>query len=199
MSSADTNIITAQQVKDLTGKAQVIRDRKLDPAIHAAQDELEQILGTTLYALIETAYSDTPQWDGEADLQEFWEDYCRYFLAWKTMEIAYPDLYAEALANGVFTRTSGDMQTIGTKQLEVLISSARNHAARWSGKMLRYLGNLTSGDIYDAYIVSVSDEPRVTKAYTGGIITRRSRWQNQYGLSYPYDGYRHDDNCCHDE
>lgn len=195
MSSADTNIITPQQVKDLTGKAQVIRDRKLDAAIHAAQDELEQVLGETLYAELETAHGDTPQWDGRADLRALWEDYCRYFLAWKSMEVVYPDLYAEALANGVFTRSGGDMQTIGTKQLEVLISSARNHAARWQTKLLRHLNNLTSGAIYTSYATTVSDEPRVTKAYPGGIITRISRWQRQYGDGGPYDSER-DPNCC---
>lgn len=195
MSSGNVNIITPAEVKELTGKATIVKDRKLDPAIHAAQDELEQILGTTLYGDVEASYTDATPWTGRADLLELWNEYLKHFLSWKTLEIAYPDLYAEALNNGVYTRSGEDYQSVSPRQLEVLIASARGHADRWQGKLIRHLSALTSGDIHVAYATSTSYEVRVVKTYQGGIITRRSRWQYPYGSDATghFNGY---DNQC---
>lgn len=198
MSAADSNIITGTQVRDITGRAEGVEDRKLDAAIHEAQHELEQVLGVTLYAEVEAAYEDTPQWDGRADLETLYEGYLRYYLAWKTLENAYPDLYAEPDRNGVFTRSGEDYQSVSVKGLSMLIAKARSRAERWQIDLLRYIRGLdASTAVRVSYDTCVEDEPRVGKTYRGGVVTRMSRWQTQYGLGDRHRwGWPDDDHCC---
>lgn len=178
MGALDTPIITGTVIRTITGKSEGLEDEKLKPAIHEAQHELQQILGETLYGDMEAAYGDSPQWDGRSDLQTLYNDHCKFFLSWKTLENAYPDLYAAPERNGVFTREGKDYKPTSTKWMEVLIAKARSRAEKRQSEMLRYLRNLNDGDaVKVAFNECVKNEPRVGGTYFGGLIARRKREQ----------------------
>jgi len=193
MSYFDRNIITTTQVRTLTGKAQGVEDRKLDASIHDAQDALEQILGSTLYAQVEGFY---PTFAG--DYSTLYSQYIQPFLAFKTVELSYQNLFAEPDRNGVFKKSGEGYTPVSLKELAMLQADPAGRADRFQRKMLRWIGNLDSSNaIKVAFNTDVDDEPRTKKTYRGRVITRRSRWQFEGGNRYPY-GYR-DENHCTDE
>ena len=195
MSWLDTNIITAAQVRDHTGKAKGVEDRKLDPPIHFAQHALEEVLGVTLYALLETAYEANPTTLGGADMLALYGQHCVPFLAWKTMEQAYPDLHSEADRNGVFNKSGNDYTTVSGSVLATLTRVAGSRAEVHQKAMLTYLRNLdTTNAIRIAFDTCVAGEARTTSTTMGGITPVRNPWQDHFdGQSYA----RH--NGCHDE
>lgn len=187
MSALDYNLITAAQVRTNTGRAQGIEDRKLDPAIHDAQDELEQILGETLYEDVETAHTANSTTMGGAGMLNLYTQYIVPFLSWKTLENAYPDMFAEADRNGVFKRSGNDYQSVTGRELAELIAKARNRAERFQQKMMRYLNNLSDTDaIKIAFDETVDDEPRVTHSARANVILKRNAWQSRNPYSTPY-------------
>ena len=186
MSALDYNLITASQVRTNTGKAQGIEDRKLDPAIHDAQDELEQILGVTLYEDVEDAHTANSTTMGGAGMLTLYTQYIVPFISWKAMELAYPDLFAEADRNGVFKRAGNDYQPVTDKELASLQGMCRSRAERFQVKMVRYINNLDDTDaIRVAYEETVDDEPRVTYSSQTGVILKKNDWQTRN----PYKPY----------
>lgn len=176
MSWNDTNIITAATVKTVTGLAAGVEARKLEPAMRFAQRDVRQLLGETLYALIEVAdpvNDDTL--GGDADLAALYDDYVQPYLSWKSVERAMPDLWAEPDRNGVFQRNGDNYTTIGASGLNALIAQKRSFAEAYETDMLRYLKNLEGSDpIRVAYDTDVDNEPRTKDTYNARIITRIS-------------------------
>lgn len=183
-------LITAATVKTDTAFAQGVEDAKLKPAIFDAQDALQEVLGETLYAMVEAAdpVAD-PTLGGDTGLQTLYDEHIRKYLGHKTKELAYPELWAGADRNGVFQRNGNDYNTVDGRGLAILQAVPRSRAEKRVGKMLHYLKNLDSTDpIRIAYETSVDSEPRTTEVKnTGRIITRRSVWQGNDNT------YRHDD------
>lgn len=185
-------IITAATVKTDTGFAQGVEDAKLKPAIFDAQHALKELLGLTLYGLVETA---DPVADatlgGNAGLQTLYDEHIRKFLGHKTKELAYPELWGGADRNGVFNRSGNDYNTVDSRGLAMLQAVPRSRAESRAGEMIRYIKNLDSDNaIRVAYDTDVDNEPRTTEVKnTGRIITRISRWQGNDNT------YRRDDGC----
>lgn len=175
MSATSTYIITAARVKALTFLADGVDDRKLLAGILDAQHALEQILGVTLYAIIEAAY---PTYTGTA--QTLYEQYIERFLAWKTKEESFVDLSAEADTNGVFTKSGDGYATVSNTRLADLMRKSGSRAENFQAAMLRYLRNLGATDaIKIAFDANVDCEPRTQKTYRARIVTRKSKWSEQ--------------------
>lgn len=191
MSALDTNIISAARVKALTGKAQGVEDRKLDHSIHDAQDALEQILGTTLYALVEAAH---PTFAG--DYVTLYTQYIEPFLAFKTIELSFENLFAEPDRNGVFKKQGQEYVSVTMKELAMLQAKPASRADRFQQKMIKWLKDLDSTNaIRIAYDTDVKCEPRTTRTDSARVSLRRSPWQNQGG----YRHHHHGPNCHCDE
>lgn len=189
MSWSDTNIITSSKVKEVCGLDKNVEDRKIDPCIHFAQRDLRQILGRTLYDLVEDA---DPVGDdtlgGDAGLATLYDEYLKPYLAWKTTEKAYPDFWAEASRNGVFQRNGDNYNTVGASGLNTIIAQKRSFAEAFEKDMIEYLNDLSSTDpIKIAFDTSVNCEPR-TKATNTGRIMFPKRARSGYSRDY-YDEY----------
>ena len=176
MSWNDTNIITASTVKEVCGIAVSVEDRKINPSIHFAQRDVRQLLGQTLYDLIELADPVVDPTLGNAGLLALYDGYVKPYLAWKSMEQAMPSLWAEPDRNGVFQRNGNDYTTIGASGLNVLIAQNRKNAEAFSADMLRYLRNLDDADaVKIAFDTDIDSEPRTTKPATGRIMFPKRR------------------------
>lgn len=196
MSWDTVNLITAATVKEVTGISRNVEDRKIDPAIHDAQHDLKQTLGETLYQLIEDADPvNDATLDGNTGLATLYSRFVKSYLAWKSLEYAYPMMHAEPDRRGVFTQSGEGYTPVDGKTLAMLIAKAAARADNRQGEMIRYIENLdVSNAIRVAYGTDVDDEPRTkTVANTGRIITRVSKWQfpdnrTSNGPDYP-NGY----------
>jgi hypothetical protein len=183
------NLVTSQQVKDFTGLAKGIDDRKLDTSIHFAQNEAEQILGRTLYALVEAGNPVAdPTMGGNAALVTLFFSYVQPFLCWKTKEDSGVDLWMDSDKNGIYVRGDETHTSVSRSAVDSYIGKARARAEVFEGKLLEYLKGLPASDpIQVAYSTDINCEPRVHTQQTGRIITRISPWQYN-GRRYPYHG-----------
>ena len=180
MSWDTVNLITAATVKEVTGTNRNVEDRKIDPSIHDAQHDLKQTLGETLYQLIEDADPvNDATLGGNTGLATLYSRFIKNYLSWKTLEYAYPQLYAEADRRGVFANSGEGYTPVDGKTLAMLIAKAAARADNRQGEMIRYIENLdASNAIRVAYDTDVDDEPRTKEVKnTGRIITRVSKWQ----------------------
>jgi|JI61114BRNA_FD_contig_41_4453153_length_657_multi_2_in_0_out_0_1 hypothetical protein len=176
MSWSDTNIITAATVKTETGTATGVQDKILDPAIRFAQRDLRQLLGETLYALVEAGdpVNDATLGANTA-LATLYNQFLKPYLSWKTVERSLPDMWAQADRNGVFQRNGDNYNTVGSSGLNTLIAQKRSFAEAYETDLLRYLKNLDDTDaLAIAFKTDVDSEPRTTDTYNGRIISRVS-------------------------
>lgn len=181
MSAQSTLIITTARVKEITGQADGVEDRKMGPCMKEAQHALEQILGTTLYALVEAAY---PTFTGDYDT--LYDEYIEPFLAYKSVARSFPKTFAEQDRNGVLKRSgaNGDFQSVTMKELAMVQADPEGIADNFQGKMLKWLNDLDADNaIKVAFLTDVDCEPRIKRTDRGNVPLRRSRWQDQ-------DGYR---------
>ena len=191
------SIVTFAQIKEVTGLAKVVDEsRKITPFLTEAEEELKKMLGTTLYAEVEAAL---PGFTGEPDLETLFDDYIKRPLCWRTLQYAYPRLYAEPTANGVHLVGDTNYAAVDSRTLAQQIAVCRDFADQGYERMLKYLKDNTA--TFPSYDVNVGSEERVTKTYPGGVITRKSRWQYPYGLKqyHPYEGGRNQYGECCDE
>lgn len=195
MSWDSVYLITAAQVKEITGKSKNIDDDILKVCIQDAQHDLHQVLGHTLYDLVEQA---DPVADatlgGDTGLATLFNSYAKKYLAWKTLEHSYTDIAYQADRNGVFKRMGNDYTPASGNELNALEGKARSRAESRMAELIRYIEHLTTGDpILEAYNTDVNCEPRTKEVKSGRIITRISRWQYPDGR-YPNrrDPYKRD-------
>jgi hypothetical protein len=184
MSWATTLIISAATVKETANLEQSVEDRKLTDAIRDAQHELKEMLGQTLYDLVEDADPvGDPTLGGDAGLQTLYNEHCKFFLSNKAKEVAYPEMWGSATRNGVHQRSGSDYNSIDSRGLSILQGVPRSRAESYAGELLRYIKGLASDNaIRIAYDTCVQNEPRTTEVKnTGRIITRISRWQYPEG------------------
>ena len=177
-----TNIISVAQVRSTTGLAKTVDDRKLQPFLTLAQEELEKVLGRTLYNELDAAIVADPTLATEADLAALM-DYIKGPLAWRTLQGALPRLFAEPTANGVHSVNGGDYQSVDGRMLSMQVTQARSAADAGYERLMKYLDENTA--TFPTYNDNVDLEERVNKMYPGGVITRKSRWQYPYGVRTP--------------
>jgi hypothetical protein len=164
------------------------------PFMKLAQKELEKVLGRTLYAELDDAIQADPTLAGEDALQDLM-DYVKQALAWRTLQRSLPRMAAEPTANGVHTVSGGDYQS-SDRALTQQITDARTAADEAYNDLIDYLKN--NRDTYPTYDTEVENEERVKKVFSGGVITRKSRWQYPYGLKGPRQGRNQYNECCDD-
>lgn len=195
MSWATVNLITAATVKAKANLAKGAEDRKIDPAIHDAQHALQEILGETLYALVEAADPVANPTLGNADLRTLYDQHIVFFLAFKAKECSMVEMAGEPDRNGVFQKSGDGYSPVDGRMLAELKNVPRSRAENRATEMIRYLKNLDSANaVRVAYDTSVDDEPRTdVLKNTGGISTRVSRWQFPDGV-IP-EKYRNRDGC----
>ena len=194
MACCETNIITVSTVREITGLNKNVEDRRIAPFLKLAHRELEKVLGRTLYAILDDAIQDlpgTPLPDRLTDLL----GYAKHCLAWRALQKALPRMAAEPTANGVHT-VSDATYTSSDRALTQQITDARGAADEAYSVMIDWIKENT--DTYPEYDEVVENEERVRKVYTGGVITRKSRWQYPYGLKTPRNGRNQYDECCDD-
>ena len=193
MACCETYIISLATVRDITGLAKIVSDVKLAPFLRLSQQELEKVLGRTLYDELDDAVQADSTLTGETALIALMR-YVKYALAWRTLQRALPRMAAEPTANGVHTVSDGAYQS-SDRALTHQITDARTAADEAYTLLIDFLkNNLTT---YPTYETEVENEERVKKMYTGGVITRKSRWQYPYGLKTPSNGNQYDE-CCDD-
>lgn len=180
MSWATVNIISSATVREKANIAKGVEDRKIDVAIPDAQLALQQILGETLYALIETA---DPVADatlgGDAGLRTLYNNHAVWFLAFKTKEFGLAEMWAEPGRRGVHEVNGEGFSTIDGKMFSSVQSVPRSRANNRAEEMIRYIKNLDADNaIRVAYETCVKDEPRTEKINSPSrISTRISPWQ----------------------
>ena len=193
MACCETYIISIATVRDITGLAKIVSDVKLAPFLRLSQQELEKVLGRTLYDELDDAVQADSTLTGETELIALMR-YVKYALAWRTLQRALPRMAAEPTANGVHTVSDGAYQS-SDRALTQQITDARTAADEAYTLLIDFLkNNLTD---YPTYETNVANEERVKKMYQGGVITRKSRWQYPYGLKTPHNGNQYDE-CCDD-
>ncbi len=182
MSAFDTYLISAARAKAVTACGPS-PDEKINPWIFEAQHALEEILGSTLYTLLEAGDpANDRTLGGNAGLATLYVQYCERFLAFRTIQLAYPDMMAGAQMNGVFQRNGNDYNTVDPKVFGGLIGGKRSASEVQEIRMLKYLRDLPTTDpIRIAFDANVNCEPRTTTPAIGRISTRKSKWQQQYG------------------
>lgn len=194
MACCETKIISVATVREITGLNKNVDDRKIAPFLKLAQEELEKVLGRTLYEELETAIIADDTLATEADLLALM-GYLKGPLAWRTLQRALPRMAAEPTANGVHTTNSTEYSSVDSRALSQQITDARTAADNGYDRLLAYINeNLST---YTTYGDVVDDEERVKKVYKGGVITRKSRWQYPYGLkAYKGRNGNQYDECC---
>jgi len=195
MSWATTLLLTAATVKEKANLAKGSEDRKIVLGIHDAQHALQEMLGETLYAMVETANPVTDPTLGNAGLRTLYDEHIVWFLAFKTKECSLVEMTGEADRNGVFQKNGQDYSPVDGRLLSALQAVPRSRAENRATEMIRYLKNLDSTDpIRVAYDTNVADEPRTEEIKTTGrISTRISPWQFADGR-IP-ERYRNRDGC----
>ena len=183
-----TNIISVAQVRSTCGLAKTVDDRKLQPFLTLAQEELEKVLGRTLYNELDAAIVADPTLATETDLAALME-YIKGPLAWRTLQYSLPRLYAEPTANGVHSVNGGDYQSVDSRTLSMQVTQARSAADGGYERLMKFLDENTA--TYPTYNDNVQMEERVNKMYPGGVITRKSRWQYPSGIRTPDQTNRH--------
>ena len=169
-------------MRTLCGLSKTVDDRKLAPFMRLAQEELEKVLGRTLYDELDTAIQADPTLATEADLLALLA-YIKGPLSWRTVQNSMPRMYAEPTANGVHSVNGGDYQSVDAKTLSMQVTQARSAADAGYERLMKFLDeNVTT---YPSYNDNVELEERVNKMYPGGVITRKSRWQYPYGVRTP--------------
>ena len=177
-----SNIISVAQVRTTCGLSKTVDDRKLQPFLAIAQEELEKVLGRTLYNELDTAIQADPTLATEADLLTL-VGYIKSPLAWRTMQYSLPRMYAEPTANGVHSVNGGDYQSVDARTLGMQVTQARSAADAGYERLMKFLKE--NVDTYPSYNDNVDLEERVSRIYPGGVITRKSRWQYPYGVRTP--------------
>ena len=177
-----SNIISVAQVRTTCGLSKTVDDRKLQPFLAIAQEELEKVLGRTLYNELETAIDADPTLATEADLLTL-VGYIKSPLAWRTMQYSLPRMYAEPTANGVHSVNGGDYQSVDARTLGMQVTQARSAADAGYERLMKFLTE--NVDTYPSYNDNIDLEERVSRIYPGGVITRKSRWQYPYGVRTP--------------
>lgn len=191
-----TLVITAAKVKELTGRSKNVEDRKFTPAIKRAMIELRDGLGTTGYAALIAAITSDPDLSGagNADLKTLRDDYIWPWMAWRVIELATVATHAESERNGTYTRSGEDYTAVDGKTLGMIKADAADYASTYMAELYAFLDD-DNGVTYTWYEKDSAEEDKSRESYTGGIITRRDRWQYPYGERYyPVDGYP--DDCC---
>lgn len=175
-----TLVITAAQVKDLTGLSKNIEDRKLARWIDAVQLELKGDLGTTGYTTLIDAIDADDTLAGEPDLQELRNDYIRPWMAWRVLERATVTLYAEPERNGTYTRSGDDYATVSPAVLGMRKADARDMAHTYKEALHDYLKD--NVDTFRWYNNNdMCNTNGASKSYAGGIITRVPAFGSHYG------------------
>lgn len=183
-------LVSSAKVKNHTGEARDVEDRKLAPRIHLAQKELQEILGETLYALLETAYVGNSTTLGGAGMLALYTSYVSPFLCWKTLEKATLSLRTDAARNGEFERNGNDYATVSFKETDAKRGENRSNAETYQVDMIRYIKNLDDADpIRVAFYTDIDDEPRVKESYRGNIALTRNPWQTGGNVCKPNGRY----------
>ena len=126
MACCETYIISLATVRDITGLAKIVSDVKLAPFLRLSQQELEKVLGRTLYDELDDAVQADSTLTGETALIALMR-YVKYALAWRTLQRALPRMAAEPTANGVHTVSDGAYQS-SDRALTQQITDARTAA-----------------------------------------------------------------------
>ena len=111
MACCETKIISVATVRDITGLNKNVDDRKIAPFLKLAQEELEKVLGRTLYDELDTAIQADDTLATEADLLALMA-YIKGPLAWRTLQRSLPRMAAEPTANGVHSVSSTEYSNV---------------------------------------------------------------------------------------
>lgn len=192
MACCENKIISVAVVRDITGLNKNVDDRKIAPFLKLAQEELEKVLGRTLYDELDTAIFADNTLATEADLLTLM-GYIKGPLAWRTLQRSLPRMAAEPTANGVHSVSSTEYNNVDSKALSQQVTDARTAADSGYERLLTFLKDNRA--TYPTYDDNVGNEERVKGVYHGGVITRKSRWQYPYGIKRGKNGNQYGE-CC---
>lgn len=186
MSSYSQFIVTGQQVREVSGTSQNVEDRKIQPIIRIAQQGSEQVLGRTLYALVESAYvadagviaGGNPTTMGGSGMLLLYSEYLLPSIVFRVMADAGIDLAIDYDRNGEFERNGNDYNTVSDRRMAAKTGKAEARADRYQQRLLDYVRGLEDTDpIKIAFKENEPCEERVKKTYQSNIILRISERQ----------------------
>lgn len=178
MSSYSVFIVTGPQVKEICGVSENVEDKKLKPFIRTSQQNIEETVGRTLYALIEAAYVANPATMGGAGMLTLYTEHIAPCIAYRVMADAPMDLTVSYDRNGTFERNGNDYNTTSDRRLGAKTGKAESRADNAQGLLLKYLRGLDDTDpLKIAFKTDVDCEPRVRHTTPGNVILRKSYYQ----------------------
>ena len=166
------NLITISDLQSVCGLNQGVEARKVDHWVVVAQRRLEKIMGRAGYAAMVAAGTSDAAWT------DLWTDYIKEFLCWYTLELAYPGMSAEADRGGVFVKVGEKMTPVDGKNLSMLQASARSAREECQDRLLDHL--VENASTYTWYGTQTGDEERISDTGGGGIVMRKSEYQQPY-------------------
>lgn len=168
-------LVTAAEVKELTGINKNVEDRKIVSWIMPAQECLRSSIGKDGYDAI-IATLTTP----DSDYDTLIDDYVKPYLAAQVERMTPIVMAAEADRNGSFEREGETYRPASLRMLGMMNATARDQVEIRRDMMLRY--------IYDNRATFTWWAQSCSTNYSGGVITRIDASQIPEN-SYPVDGY----------
>lgn len=171
-----TRLITAAKIRTICGLPDTVDDTtRILPFLDIAQKRhLKKIWGITLYdRVIAAVEADTIS--SEPELVTLLDDYAHDYLAWKTLELALPRIYAAPNGNGIYTTESEKHKPVDRQTLGDNTSGARANADACESDMVLFLENNPTD--YPEYTTTTVQDQRATDRLPGGFVTRKMKGQ----------------------
>lgn len=174
------DLIALADLRSIANLNAGVEERRVKTGITAAHLELEKILGRTGYAIV---YGEAPNYAGQGSNASAYTtlltSYIKPFMAWRALEVAYPDLYAEADRAGVFVKDGDDFRSVNGQELALKIKQAERMSSEYRQRLMEHVRENDS--VFTWLDTNVDGEQRITNARpTGGFVLRRVSRQDSY-------------------
>lgn len=174
------DLIAITDIRSLANLNSNVEERRVKTGITAAHLELEKILGRTGYAIV---YGGATSYAGQganaAAYVTLLNSYIKPFMAWRALEVAYPDLYAEADRAGVFVKDGDDFRSVNGQELALKIKQAERMASEYRQRLIEHVRE--NDNVFTWLDTNVDGEQRITNGRpTGGFVLRRVSRQDSY-------------------
>ena len=177
-----TYLISTGNIIDTCKLGQNVDERKLEAGREAAHLRLEKIMGRTGYAqLIAAVAADTDLSDsGNATWLALMNNYITAYLAWTSFYLSVLPLHSEPTKTGYHVKSGTDYSSVDSRTLGMHENRAKEFMEMYRERVIDHLVDNTT--TYTWYSLNVDREERIRQTRSdGGIIMRRSRWQDHYG------------------
>lgn len=148
MADTRTKLISEDDVKDITPISANVDSKKFAHNILVAQDiHIKPLIGSECYNDLLTQKAASTLTAANTTLLN---TYIKYALAWWTLYLSYPDLYATITPTGVSARAGEEYTPVSSSTLQILINNAKVKAEYYSDQAICYVkDNISSYPCYN--------------------------------------------------